>query len=335
MRILIVGLSGAHIGGSLQRAAQTLGCPARFCDMARGWRHGTLRQKLFWHFLRRRPLRLRAFSLEVVRACETFQPDALISTGMAPLTAEALRACRRQGVCCVNYSTDDPFRREAQTPWFLKALREYNVVVTPRRANLNEFGEHGCKRVDYLPFGYDPDLFYPPTEPRDEQMASDLFFAGNGDVGRVPFLAAALRAQLNVRLYGNYWDRYPETRGFSHGLADIATIRRGVQACRVALCGVRHENRDGNSMRTFEIPAVGACMVAEDTGEHREIFGREGDCVLFFTSPEDMVKKTKWLLAHPEERERLKHNVHRHILAGRHSYADRLKAIFTLLENHP
>jgi len=227
----------------------------------------------------------------------------------------------------VNYSTDDPFNKARPAPWFLSALPGYDIIFTPRRANLDDFKIHGCARVEYLPFGYDPDLFYLPTEPMMEQMASDLFFAGAADRGRLPFIAAALKAGLKVRLHGIYWDRHAETRGVSLGQADIPTLRRAIQACRVALCVVRHENRDGNSMRTFEVPAVGACMVAEDTEDHREIFGGEGECVLYFKTPEEMVRKTKWLLAEDAERERLKRQAHEGIVRGQNTYGDRLLAI--------
>ena len=334
MRILIIGATGgSHIGGSFFRAAGQLGYEAEFLDVAKAWRLGTLPQKVFWHFLGRRPLQLGAFSRQVVQACDIFRPDALISTGMAPVAMGVLRACHKMGVKCVNYSTDDPFSKVGRAAWFLMALPEYDVVFTPRRANIGELRNHGCPKVEYLPFGYDQELFYPPKELIAEEMASDLFFAGMADQGRLPFIAAALQAKLNVRLHGNCWDRYIETRDVSLGQADIPTIRRAISACRVALCGVRHENRDGNSMRTFEIPAVGACMVAEDTAEHREIFGEDGLRVRYFKTPTEMVEKTQWLLAHPAERERMKSSVHQHITTGQNTYTDRLSSMVNILMN--
>jgi spore maturation protein CgeB len=328
MRVLIAGLSGSsHIGGSFMRAAGKLGLGTHFCDMNEAWRPGTLLQKLLWHFGDRRPVRMGGFGLKVLHACAQFRPDLLLATGMAPLERSILERCRQMGVRCVNYSTDDPFAKAQHARWFLSALRCYDLVFSPRRANLDELKAHGCLRVEYLPFGYDPDLFYPPPLTEATETASDLFFAGTADSGRVPFITAAVRAGLNVRLHGINWNNYPETRELSRGQADIPTLRRAIQNCRVALCVVRHENRDGHSMRTFELPAVGACMVVEDTPEHREIFGPDGKTVRYFQTPAEMVARTSWLLEQSSERERLKAQVHEYITRGKNTYGDRLMTI--------
>jgi hypothetical protein len=330
MRILIVGASGSsHIGGSLLRAAETLGLEGRFCDVNEAWRHGMLLQRILWHFCGRRPVRLGRFGGKVLRACEQFRPDLLVATGMAPLSAAILQQCQQMGARCANFSTDDPFSPAHRAGWFLAALRNYDVVFSPRRANLEELKRHGCLAVEYLPFGYDPDLFYPPAEPISPELASDLFFAGTADRGRVPFIAAALRAGFKVRLHGIYWERYPETRGASLGQADVPTLRQAIGGCRVALCVVRHENRDGHAMRTFELPAVSACMVVEDTPEHREILGPDGETVRYFRTPQEMAETTRRLLGQPAERERLRDKVHQHITQGHNTYGDRLAAMIS------
>jgi spore maturation protein CgeB len=77
-------------------------------------------------------------------------------------------------------------------------------------------------------------------------------------------------------------------------------------------------------MRTFEIPAMSGCMLAENTEEHREIFGEDGSSVLYFQDIGEMLEKTRWLLDHPEERRRLAEAAHRLITRGRHTYGDRL-----------
>lgn len=80
-------------------------------------------------------------------------------------------------------------------------------------------------------------------------------------------------------------------------------------------------------MRTFEIPAVGACMIVEDTKEHRNIFGEEEERVIYFRSPKEMVERMRMLLDDSGERARLGQAVHHWIIAGANSYADRLKSM--------
>ena len=64
-------------------------------------------------------------------------------------------------------------------------------------------------------------------------------------------------------------------------------------------------------------------MLAEDTAEHREIFGPDGECVVYFRSPEDAAVRAKALLSDPPERARLMRAVRGKILGGKHSYTDR------------
>jgi len=80
-------------------------------------------------------------------------------------------------------------------------------------------------------------------------------------------------------------------------------------------------------MRSFEIPAMGGCMLAEDTEEHRVIFGEEGKTVLYVRSPEQMVEQLRWLLENEGQRERLSAEAHRLITSIGHTYADRLRAL--------
>ena len=96
---------------------------------------------------------------------------------------------------------------------------------------------------------------------------------GGADRDRVPFIAALGAAGFSIALYGDHWDRFPETKPYDRGYADPQTLRQATAAAKIALCLVRRANRDGHVMRSFEIPAIGACMLVEDTEEHREIFG--------------------------------------------------------------
>jgi spore maturation protein CgeB len=83
-------------------------------------------------------------------------------------------------------------------------------------------------------------------------------------------------------------------------------------------------------MRTFEVPAVGSCMLTEDTPEHREIFGQDGEAVVYFNTVTEMVEKTHWLLHHDQERQRLAQNAHLLITQGQNTYGDRLKTMLSI-----
>jgi spore maturation protein CgeB len=231
------------------------------------------------------------------------------------------------GICRLNYLTDDPWNPTLTSRWALAALRQYDHVYSVRRANLEELIEHGCKSVTYVPFGFDRDLFFPeaPCQSDWSRFAADVLFVGGADRERVPIIAALGRAGVRVAVYGDYWSRYRETRAWHRGYADIATLRSATSAAKVNLCLVRRANRDGQVMRSYEAAAIGACMLVEDTCEHRELFGVDGETVVYFRTIDDMLVRLEYLLDSPGERLRLGRAVHSRILNGRHTYDDRLQ----------
>jgi spore maturation protein CgeB len=154
-------------------------------------------------------------------------------------------------------------------------------------------------------------------------------FAGGCDRDRVPYIAALDRAGLRVGLYGSYWERHAETRKLTRGQLPVEQLPKAIAGGKVCLCLVRRANRDGHAMRSFEVPAMGGCMLTEDTEEHREMFGAEGEAVLYFRTMEEMIGKARWLVEHDSERRRLAQAARSRIVLGKHTYGDRLRQILT------
>lgn len=331
MRVLIVGnRGGTNIGGCFERAAQEMGLQTRILEMRLATDAPAWLRRFNWWFRGKRPTWLHWFSHEVLETCREWHPDQLVATGIAPIAGRALRDMAALGIRTVNYLTDDPWNPAHTAPWFLDSLPSYDRIFSLRRSNMEELSRLGCPRVSYLPFAYAPELHYPEScasEQERKRFSSDVAFVGSGDPDRVPYVAALIRAKFNVGLYGSFWERYPETRGYSRGQVDVRTLRLALGETKVALCLVRRANRDGNSMRTFEVPAIGACMLAEDTAEHRDIFGDDGKTVVYFRDIGDMLSKVRWLLLNEPDRKRLAAAAHALVTGGGNTYRDRLMAM--------
>jgi spore maturation protein CgeB len=244
------------------------------------------------------------------------------------LNATAIKSLKSRGAACFNFATDDPLNPVFKAEWFLRSLCEYDAVFTPRKSNIAELRRLGCRNVHYLPFAYDEQLFKPvdvsqvPAFPPPE-----VLFVGGADADRAQFFASYMKVGVRPTFVGGYWQRYPHTKALALGQKLAATIRQLTAHAAVNICLVRRANRDGHVMRSFEIPAVGGFMIAEDTEEHRGIFGPEGECVLYFKSPEEAAHKTLWAIRNPGERRRMAAAAHSRIIFGGHTYKDRLKAI--------
>jgi hypothetical protein len=323
-RLAIVGgFNGTHLGGSLWRAATHLGIDAAKFDVRDAGRGNRILRATLWRFGDRRPPGMHRFSKAVVVGCRQSKPEILIATGAAPLTGSALRTLRATGIVCVNYSTDDPWNPMLRASWHLRVLPEYDTIFTTRRANISSFKDIGCGEVKYLPFGYDEWLFCHRARVLDGP-APDVLFVGGADRDRVAFMSEFLRTGLRVALVGGYWERFPAMRPYALGQRTPEALCALTVAAKVNLCLVRRANRDGHVMRSFEIAALGGCMLAEDTAEHREIFGLDGEAVVYFRTPREAADRACALLAEPAERARLSEAVRARISGGAHTYRDRL-----------
>ena len=340
---MIVGImEEKHVGGQLRKAAEVLGLEARCMDATEAYQGNLILRKIAWYF-GRRPFGLSKFSSKVLAAAKKVKPSVILTTGQTPLDEAVLAELGKMGIFRANYSTDDPWNPAHQAGWFLRSLEQYDLVFSTRKANLDQFRGLGIQ-TEHLPFGYDPDLYFAPWDSRShpdgdldrgeriEDRGSEqdkVFLAGGGDEDRYPMVRALQEAGIKMSLWGGYWERAGLK---SQGLMDAVGIRREASRCMVSLLLVRRANRDGSAMRSFEIPACGACCVAEDTEEHREMFGPDGKAVLYFRTPEELVRRVKEAFADPELRERLRRNVHKAITGKPNTYVDRLKTILERVE---
>jgi hypothetical protein len=330
--LLIVGNPSLfHIGSHFREAASALSIPAEIHDTRPVFDAPWPVVQFNWRVLGHRPPHLAAFSRAVDSRCQAMHPRWLLATGAAPVTAKTLQRLGDLGVQRLSFLTDDPWNPAQRAAWFLDALPFYDLVFSPRRVNLDDLRRLGCRQVQYLPFAYAPHIHFPEHASPDElsQFECDVLFYGGADNDRLPYVKALIKAGLQVHLYGGYWERHASTRPYAKGHADPATLRKAVAGAKLTLCLVRRANRDGHVMRTFEAPAMGACMLTEDTPEHRVLLGEDGVATVYFSAIDDLVDKARWLLARPEERRRLAQAAHAHITQGSHRYADRLQSILS------
>jgi hypothetical protein len=330
-RLLIVGNPDSnHVGAHFLSAARALGIDARLCDTREAYEGPAWRRKAFWWLGGRRPVRLERFGLDVVDTVRTWKADCILATGIAPLGRAALTEIERFGARRFNFLTDDPWNPAHRASWFLDALPCYDHVWSPRTANLDDLRALRGPQVTYLPFAYAPEQhFVQPPSSLEESKRYDcaVLFAGGADADRVSTVEPLIEAGFDLGLYGGYWDRFTATNRYARGFLGPEELRKAVSAARICLCLVRRANRDGHSMRSFEVAAMGGCMLAEDTAEHRAIFGEQDEAVHYFGSPRECVSAARALIADPARRARLASAVRARIASGRHTYADRLQTI--------
>ena len=334
MRLLIVGNDGGtNIGGSFLRAAKRFGWTVELLPSEWAMKAPWLIRQLSWRLMGRRPPRLKAFSAVVSAACERIQPQVLLATGTAPVAAHVIREASARGVSTIVFLTDDPFALTHRAPWFLSALRHYQIAASPRRANMDELRRFGCRKVVYVPFGYDPDLHYPV--PPSGEMACDVLFVGGYEPERAAFLRPLAQHGLALRVYGDWrWGVQGRLRDAYRGQAGPDELRGATCSAGANVVLGRRQNRDGHTMRTFEVLACGGALLAEDTGEQRELLAGFLPPESFFSSPHDLAVKARGLIDRPERRAQLAERGRMWLTNGAHRYDDRLRELVTMTAAH-
>jgi spore maturation protein CgeB len=340
MRVLIVGNPlEYHVGGHFLAAARTLHWNAECVDVRHAKSGNIWVNRICHHLLNKHPLHLHSFGRLVVERCRNIRPDFVLSSGLAPLPVQALREIRSMNIPTVNFLTDDPWNPSNSAAFFWTCLPEYDLIANPRLANLEQLRAHGCRRVEYVPFGYNPEYHFIEQNPtRDEirKFSCDVAILGAADSDRVQLARALAASKLKLALYGGYWDRYPELKKFYRGNVFGRNLRLAVNLATTHVCMGRKANRDGHAMRSLEFPAMGACLLVEDTGEHRQLYKDEQQILPYWHNAESLVDQAVILIRSSATSQRFRSLLYKNVVIDeRNTYSDRLQTIaFFLSKMH-
>lgn len=322
--VFVGGVGGTNVAAAFHRAALDVGLESVLVDHAAAGRGPRLARSVLWRAAHR-PLHLRAFSRAVIEATEG--AATLVTTGCSPVDASALAEVGAHGIRRVNISTDDPWSATLKSRWFLEALPHYDTVFTPRMHTCPDFDRAGVRDVRRLPFAYDPaHCLGPEPDPvAAARLASDVLFVGGADAERVPYIRALARSGVDVAVYGAYWSGAGLPAGVDRGHVDPEVLRQATLSARAALVLVRRSNRDSHTMRSVEAGAIGACVIAEDTPDHRALYGDDG--ALYFSTPPELVTAATSLLADPSRRHDMADRSRRRSRSLGLTYASQLRTV--------
>jgi spore maturation protein CgeB len=301
-KLLIIGNTSAeyHLGAMLVRAAEVMDLSLTICDtngFAPSINH--LWGKLFNRISGRRPLEWWSFNGRIAGLIRENRPSIVLVTGIFPLIGEVFRLSRACGAITVNYLTDDPWNPSHQSRTFFSNIWMYDFIFSTKKDIIPDLLRvRTGGKVTFLPFGFDP--FYHRTISAGNSNAqlgyADAVFIGGADTDRHDFLKKfKKRFQGSMAIYGGNWQRYHDLLDHFGGVIFGDDFCKVINGCGFNIGLVRRKNRDGHSMRTYEIPACGGVGIYEDTEEHREIFRGYPEHG-FFVSPDDAADKCNWLM---------------------------------------
>jgi len=228
------------------------------------------------------------------------------------------------------------FARHNRSVFYTRGLKLYDVVFTTKSYNCtpNELPSLGAQRVIFVDKAFDIHAHRPiPVSLNDvEALGGDVGFIGSYERERAESMLYLAKNGISVRLWGYGWSKlvgyHPNLLIENRSLLgdDYA---KGLCATRINLGFLRKMSRDLQTDRTMEIPACGAFMLAERTGEHLRLFEEDKEAA-YFGSNEELLEKVRYYLDHEDERRRIASAGRKRCLDSGYSHHERLKYMLSV-----
>ena len=266
-----------------------------------------------------------------------FQPDFMFcekSTWLRKAQFESIRQAGPSKMKIIHYNADDPFGAYGKE-WnnFIKTISFYDIHFVPKHANISDYLSCGATQVYAFDRSYDSSLHHPITLSDSEKKKYECVvgFIGTFAPYREQVIADLICADIPVAVWGNGWHHgknWTRIRPFWRGAGqyDEAYVK-AICGMKIALHFLRHENRDEQDSRTFEIPACGVFMLAERSKAHERLF-QEGKEAVFFDDAEELREKIHYYLENDAERKAIAEAGRQRGLASGYDHDSRLKEIF-------
>ncbi|MEM5830906.1 MAG: glycosyltransferase [Candidatus Aenigmatarchaeota archaeon] len=235
------------------------------------------------------------------------------------------------------FNPDNPFNtwhHGVSNEWIRKSIPYYDVYFIWGKFLISKLYNAGAKRVEYLPFWYDPEIHY-PVEVKDEKeknyYGSDIAFIGTYDEEREWWLNQI--KDYNLKIWGNDWWKANKDlqKKWMKKPAYGEEFNKICSCSKIVLNIIRKQNIPSHNMRTFEAPACKAFVLSTRTEELKEFFEEDKE-IACFENPEELRQKIDFYLKNDNLREKIKEAGYQRLTNSNYSYLDRAKKIIEVFE---
>lgn len=219
-------------------------------------------------------------------------------TILRPHSLRALKAASSRKIA-VHYTPDAAFV-DNRSRAFFKAIPDYDLLVTTKPFEMEEYRKAGARDLLLIHQGYGPRIDPGLATDIPEELHSEVVFIGHCQPHYARMLEAAA-AVAPLSIWGPGWPGYAVKNAWARDVvrgpglygSDYA---RALGGAKIAIGLLSKRVPETTTTRSFEIPAMGTMLLAERTADHQALFdeGREAE---FFDSPEELAEKLKRYLA--------------------------------------
>jgi len=239
------------------------------------------------------------------------------------VTPETMAGIRDLGIPIINLALNDKEHfvgkiRGGQAMGSRDICRYFDLCWTSSEDALKKYVVEGALPI-YLPEGANPEIH----KPHDIEKTIDVSFVGQCYGNRPGIINCLLSEGIKVETYGYGWPKGPLSTEEMVRMYSRSRINLGFGGV------AGHRNTYTLKGRDFEIPMSGGLYLTEHHPE-LERFYEIGTEIVTWTDHEDLVKKIRYLLSHPEEAEAIRQKGFRRARAE-HTWEMRFEKIFRLI----
>lgn len=216
------------------------------------------------------------FEYNLLARAAQFKPDVVLFVKGTLATKGCLWRLRPYVGRLVCWQPDDPWNPSACHQRIQEAIPYYHLYATCKTSIIDDLKKDGAEKVVYVPCGYKPEIHFIDDsllECHAAPFKCEVAVIGGADEERIGIVKHLLKAMpdLNLKLYGGYWDRDPSLAKYAEGHVYGWAYRAAIRHAKVVLNILRSQNRDQHNMKSLEIPACGGTMLTEKTKEHSDL----------------------------------------------------------------
>ena len=336
MRVMLIGegdpLSSTH---SCTRIFRELGCEALHWDNkkpsllfgGRGWWQMTRPERSAYDLLA---------SYRFLADCKKFRPDVIFTQKGENIHSYAIRrALEETGSRMVIWYGDNPFHAEVTTFNVIRNLRRCDIFYSYGKFMIDALRSAGCRRVEYLPFAFDPVVHPPETiiaAAERSHFQSDLCFVGTWDAQRENALAQL--TNFDLAIWGRFWrERVAPGTALSRCIRGGTTWGPEMVKCfkgaKIALNFLRDFNHTSHNFRTMEATGSGGgTLLTKRTVEQSEELFLEGKHLFSYGNVAEMPGIISRLLGESGQLQEVSAAARQHVHAN-HLLKFRIQQILT------
>jgi spore maturation protein CgeB len=213
-------------------------------------------------------------------------------------------------------------------------LGEYDVVLSPSEGVADDLIELGAKRVEFVHFGVDPDLFFPISVEQD----IDVFFYGTSDYNRENSCRMMISAP-SEKLDANFvvsGIKFTADLSRAKKIPMVPFSKWRNYACRSKInLNIARENHAGtyatSTSRPFELAAMGCCIVSSPYNGLEKWFDL-GSEILMANDSSEAIELFNWLLDDEQARTDAGKKARQRILSE-HTFKHRASSILKVIRS--